>query len=744
MPRLIRIKPETTAFTRQPDAPPTATQRATPDASTHASTHASPHATVHASPHVPGPRHVRAQSAEAPPRAPLSIRSAERRRWSADLTGPDLTGLVLHGLGGIGKSTLAAQIAARVCRLQPWRVVTVVTGETSPHSLPVYPTEADLLVLDNFDDNLSAPDGSTADGTAGSRVGAMADSTAGARADRTADTRADTRTVRDPALAALLANWRGKLLITCREPFGLPAPGGDRLGFRHVGPLTRSGAAELAVAMPALRNLSEPARDRAWRLAAGHPRTMEYLDALLATGNSLDEIAALLARPEPAAPTELPTSAAESIAQAVGDRLLDELFDRLGAGAQALLVRASVFRAPVGPVALAARPSHVADARAAGLLTVGPGRELWMHRWTADGLHRRLAGAGQRDQVAAAHRGAAEYWRSRAADTPSGQRAILEAGYHLHAVGEAARPRSRQSHKQPPPAGRHRLQRHRLRWLGVGAAAAALAALAASEAASGSAAPRPTQSASPAQARLASSSAAAAAAEVRNQAAAWVARQVSAGVILACDPAMCAALVAQGVPAGNLLVLGPGVGDPLGSAIVLATPAVRATFGSRLASVYAPEILASFGTGAARVEVRVVAPDGTVAYLRALGADRRARQLAAAQLVRNPSVSLTASARAELAAGRVDTRLLLTLATLAASEPLDIIGFSGAGPGASPDLPLRAAEFRPAPGTAARALAFVRAQRPPYLAAHAALAPGGALTIEFAAPSPLGLLQSPP
>jgi hypothetical protein len=710
MPKLVRIKPESAAFARAGDASQAAT------------------------PHVPGPRHARAVSAvstvsAAPPRrTALSIRSAERRRWSADLTGPDLSGLVVHGLGGIGKSTLAAQIAARACRLQPWRVVTVVSGETSPHGLPVSPTEADLLVLDNFDDNLTGPDASRLDLSPDSRL----------------DRRAGRRTVRDPALAALLANWRGKLLITCREPFALPAPGGDRLGFRHLGPLTRSGANELALAMPALRGLSEPERDRAWRLTAGHPRTMEYADALLAAGASLAEVAAGLADADPALPTELPAADAEAVAQAAGDRLLDELYDRLSAGAQTVLIRASVFRAPVGPGALAARPDHVAEAQGAGLLSIGPGRELSVHRWTADGLHRRLAEAGQRDQVAAAHRRAAEYWRSRAADTPTGLRANLEAGYHLHAVGAAARPRSHQTHQPPPSAGRHRLQRHHLRWIGVGAAAAALAALAAAEAAGGVAAPHPTQSGAPASARLASNSPAVAAAAVRTQAAAWVAQQVSAGVILGCDPAMCSALVARGVPAGNLLVLGPGTGDPLGSAIVLATAAVRATFGSRLASVYAPEILATFGTGAARIEVRVVAPDGSAAYLRALGADRRARQLAAAQLIRNPNVGLTASARAELAAGRVDTRLLLTLATLAASEPLDIIGFSGAGPGASPELPLRAAEFRPAAGAAARALAFVRAQRPPYLAAHSALAPGGALTIEFAAPSPLGLLQSPP
>jgi hypothetical protein len=49
---------------------------------------------------------------------------------------------------------------------------------------------------------------------------------------------------------------------------------------------------------------------------------------------------------------------------------------------------------------------------------------------------------------------------------------------------------------------------------------------------------------------------------VRDQAAAWVAGQVSGGAVLACDPAMCAALARRGVPAGNLLVLGPGARDP--------------------------------------------------------------------------------------------------------------------------------------------------------------------------------------
>jgi hypothetical protein len=54
-------------------------------------------------------------------------------------------------MGGIGKSTLAAQIATRVSRLQSGRVVTVVNGEVSA-SAP-WPAEADFVILDSFDDN---------------------------------------------------------------------------------------------------------------------------------------------------------------------------------------------------------------------------------------------------------------------------------------------------------------------------------------------------------------------------------------------------------------------------------------------------------------------------------------------------------------------------------------------------------------------------------------------------------------
>jgi hypothetical protein len=210
---------------------------------------------------------------------------------------------------------------------------------------------------------------------------------------------------------------------------------------------------------------------------------------------------------------------------------------------------------------------------------------------------------------------------------------------------------------------------------------------------------------------------------------------------------MCAALATHGVAAGNLLVLDPGTADPLGSDLVLETAAVRGIFGGRLASVYAPEVLAGFGVGAARIDVRVVAPQGAAAYRTALAADLRARQAVGAQLLRDPRIAVMPSARAALAAGQVDARLLMTLAVLAAGEPVQVTGFGAPDPGASAGLPLRTAVITAPSATARRMLAFTRAQRSPYLPSHVALTPGPAgvavLTVGFAAPAPLGLLSGP-
>jgi hypothetical protein len=238
-----------------------------------------------------------------------------------------------------------------------------------------------------------------------------------------------------------------------------------------------------------------------------------------------------------------------------------------------------------------------------------------------------------------------------------------------------------------------------------------------------------------------------AATAARTTAARWIAGQVSPSAIVACDPAMCAALQAGGVAAGRLLVLGTSASDPLGSDLVVATPALRSQFGARLASVYAPVVIASFGSGSARIDIRAVAADGTAAYDSALAADRSARIAAGEQLIGNHRIAMTAAAATVLRAGQVDPRLLAMLAALAAQQPLRVLAFGDPSPGASTAIPLRSVELAPAmAGTQAAArlrimLSFLQAQRSPFLPATAALVHQSALSVEYAAPSPLGLLS---
>jgi tetratricopeptide (TPR) repeat protein len=234
-----------------------------------------------------------------------------------------------------------------------------------------------------------------------------------------------------------------------------------------------------------------------------------------------------------------------------------------------------------------------------------------------------------------------------------------------------------------------------------------------------------------------------AATAVRQEAAAWVADQISPSATVSCDPAMCAELQTRGFPAGDLVMLGPGASSPLSSDVVVATAAVRAEFGRSLADAYAPMVLASFGSGTARVEIRAVAPHGPVVFRDALAADLAARRRVSTQLLRNPHVIVAGLAREQLSAGLVDSRLLVTLAALAELQPVRILGFGASAPSASAGTPLREMEI--AGPASAPGLVFMRAQQPPYLAAlHAIRLPDGhaALRIGFAGPSPLGLLAA--
>ena len=257
----------------------------------------------------------------------------------------------------------------------------------------------------------------------------------------------------------------------------------------------------------------------------------------------------------------------------------------------------------------------------------------------------------------------------------------------------------------------------------------------------------PEQAASPPGHSGPASNALQVAAADRHQAAVWIAQQVASSVVVACDPEMCNELQNSGFPAGQLMELQPSAPDPLGSLLVVATPVIRNQFGTRLASVYAPLVIASFGSGAERVDVRYVAPDGTAAFESQLAADQRARIAAGEQLLTNKHVQASAAARQALMAGQVDPRLLVTLSALAHQMPLQLVAFVDPSPGVSSDVPLRGAEIGAAASAGLPAMvAFLRAQQSQYAPAVVSITQDAkgqsVVTVRYDAPGPMGLTGS--
>ena len=287
---------------------------------------------------------------------------------------------MISGIGGTGKTTLAAEIAIRVLAHHPSRILISLAGPLTLESLlgAVISTvrrellirggegeitvraldaagRADLswqerlailrqhvlgqvpvlLLLDNFEDNLTPHETSYE--------------------------------VRDQVLAGLLAGWvtdpgASRLLITSRYAFTLAGGAEQGLSFRPLGALSRAETMKLAWSLPALDQLSEDELDQVWRLAGGHPRSLEYLDALLSGGTArypdvtarLNEaISQRLDGTERgqwlAAHTSLEAALAQTVTLAAADVLLDDLLSQLSQtpGAADLLLDISVYREPV-------------------------------------------------------------------------------------------------------------------------------------------------------------------------------------------------------------------------------------------------------------------------------------------------------------------------------------------------------------------------------------------------------------
>ncbi|MBB5959591.1 tetratricopeptide (TPR) repeat protein [Saccharothrix tamanrassetensis] len=184
---------------------------------------------------------------------------------------------------------------------------------------------------------------------------------------------------RPPDLDDFLAAWlrlgrNASLVVTSRMPF-VRDP--RRLAAHHLGPLSAAETRKLIFRLPALDALPAGARLRAYHAIGGHPRALEYLDAVLRGGQrrkaprgSGDHFAEVAERLEkalrragvadvdawwPTAGRDLDRALAETTAIASADVLLDDLYAALTRSfplAAELLDAASVFRRPVEREAL--------------------------------------------------------------------------------------------------------------------------------------------------------------------------------------------------------------------------------------------------------------------------------------------------------------------------------------------------------------------------------------------------------
>ena len=200
------------------------------------------------------------------------------------------SGVVVTGIGGIGKTAVAGRAIARL-RDEGW-LVAVHEGRWNPAALINATAEAVaaspelaryagmlasrdmddipklalvsrllaecrlLIVLDDFEQTLTVGGEAFLDQAAGEAVG---------------------------GLARAAEEGPGALLVTCRHPL----PGEDRFLVRvDVPPLSASELGRMFLRLPALRDLDPQAERLLMRAIGGHPRLIEFTDALLRGGRS--------------------------------------------------------------------------------------------------------------------------------------------------------------------------------------------------------------------------------------------------------------------------------------------------------------------------------------------------------------------------------------------------------------------------------------------------------------------------
>ena len=295
-------------------------------------------------------------------------RRREKRSILGALTGGAYAGVAVHGLGGIGKTAFAGELL----NADPDRAFVALSGELNCDTILA-------RIASALRDALASESGQV-DSVSARAVNAASDlgSPWQERFDELSrhffaevpllvlfdnfdDNLSESGTVKDADLANLLVRWlespgETRIITTSRRTFTLPENAYLRMLSVSLGPLSRAETFKLVWSLPALDRLDEEQVNRAWRLVGGHPRSLEYLDALLnnkvgryhevtsrlaAAIEANDDARAILVQ------EDFDDALAATATLIADDLLLGQLHGSLSADGRRLLVLCSVHRIPV-------------------------------------------------------------------------------------------------------------------------------------------------------------------------------------------------------------------------------------------------------------------------------------------------------------------------------------------------------------------------------------------------------------